>query len=68
MKLLLFGFKGLPNNALLSVPWNSLLPLASLERLDLSNNRIKALGFADFAVRIFFLCHQNFPLKLSKNL
>lgn len=41
---------GLPNNALLSVPWNSLSPLIGLERLDLSNNRIKALGSADFVV------------------
>lgn len=40
---------GLPNNALMSVPWNSLTPLTALDRLDLSNNRIKALGAADFA-------------------
>ncbi|XP_030368949.1 slit homolog 3 protein [Scaptodrosophila lebanonensis] len=39
---------GLPGNALLSVPWNSLSTLTSLERLDLSNNKIKALGPADF--------------------
>lgn len=41
---------GLPNNALLSVPWNSLSPFGLLDRLDLSNNRIKALGSVDFAV------------------
>ncbi|XP_059609209.1 leucine-rich repeat-containing protein 15 [Phlebotomus argentipes] len=40
---------GLPNNALMSVPWNSLTPLMALDRLDLSNNRIKALGATDFA-------------------
>ncbi|GAB0090348.1 uncharacterized protein DMENIID0001_050750 [Sergentomyia squamirostris] len=40
---------GLPNNALMSVPWNSLTPLTGLDRLDLSNNRIKALGASDFA-------------------
>lgn len=43
---------GLPNNALLSVPWSSLTPFGRLERLDLSNNRIKVLGASDFAVRI----------------
>lgn len=41
---------GLPNNALTSVPWNSLTPLTSLERLDLSNNKIKSLGASDFSV------------------
>lgn len=39
---------GLPGNALLSVPWNALSTLGSLERLDLANNKIKALGTADF--------------------
>ncbi|KAH8280249.1 hypothetical protein KR018_000915, partial [Drosophila ironensis] len=39
---------GLPGNALMSVPWNALSTLASLERLDLANNKIKALGTADF--------------------
>ncbi|TDG50717.1 hypothetical protein AWZ03_002706 [Drosophila navojoa] len=39
---------GLPGNALLSVPWNALSTLNSLERLDLANNKIKALGTADF--------------------
>ncbi|XP_068147240.1 uncharacterized protein Lrt isoform X2 [Drosophila tropicalis] len=39
---------GLPGNALLSVPWNALSSLSALERLDLANNKIKALGTADF--------------------
>ncbi|ALC41412.1 Lrt, partial [Drosophila busckii] len=39
---------GLPGNALLSVPWNALSTLTALERLDLANNKIKALGTADF--------------------
>ncbi|XP_026842710.1 slit homolog 3 protein isoform X1 [Drosophila persimilis] len=39
---------GLPGNALLSVPWNALSTLGALERLDLANNKIKALGTADF--------------------
>ncbi|KAH8410962.1 hypothetical protein KR222_003705 [Zaprionus bogoriensis] len=39
---------GLPGNALLSVPWNALSTLNGLERLDLANNKIKALGTADF--------------------
>ncbi|XP_064547042.1 slit homolog 3 protein [Drosophila montana] len=39
---------GLPGNALLSVPWNALSTLSTLERLDLANNKIKALGTADF--------------------
>lgn len=41
---------GLPNNALTAVPWQSLAPLTSLDRLDLSNNRIKYLGASDFLV------------------
>lgn len=41
---------GLPNNALMSVPWTALSPFGLLERLDLSNNRIKVLGPSDFAV------------------
>lgn len=50
------GFKtslqalGLPNNALSSVPSRSLAPLISLDRLDLSNNRIKYLDASDFLV------------------
>jgi len=39
---------GLPGNALMSVPWNALSTLGALERLDLANNKIKALGTADF--------------------
>ncbi|XP_032572274.1 slit homolog 3 protein [Drosophila sechellia] len=39
---------GLPGNALMSVPWNALSTLSALERLDLANNKIKALGTADF--------------------
>lgn len=42
---------GLPNNALLSVPSNSLQQLTSLDRLDLSHNEIKALSPTDFVVR-----------------
>jgi hypothetical protein len=44
---------GLPNNALSSVPSNSLQQLTSLDRLDLSNNEIKLLSPTDFVVRIF---------------
>lgn len=51
---------GLPNNALMSVPWNALTPFGLLERLDLSNNRIKALGATDFVVR--FICFLLFDL------
>lgn len=40
---------GLPNNALVSVPWNSLISLPFLDRLDLSNNKIKALSVTDFS-------------------
>lgn len=53
------GFKtslqtlGLPNNALSSVPSQSLAPLTSLDRLDLSNNRIKYLDASDFLVSFF---------------
>lgn len=42
---------GLPNNALMNVPAHSLATLTSLDRLDLSNNRIKYLGPSDFLVR-----------------
>ena len=41
---------GLPNNALTSVPSNSLSQLKLLDRLDLSNNRIKELLSTDFMV------------------
>lgn len=41
---------GLPNNALNSVPSNSLQQLTSLDRLDLSNNEIKILSPTDFLV------------------
>lgn len=41
---------GLPNNALPSVPSNSLSQLKLLDRLDLSNNRIKELLSTDFMV------------------
>lgn len=41
---------GLPNNALTSVPSNSLQPLIWLDRLDLSNNKIKTLSSSDFVV------------------
>lgn len=41
---------GLPNNALSSVPSNSLQQLTSLDRLDLSNNEIKLLSPTDFVV------------------
>ncbi|KAI8127067.1 Reticulon-4 receptor-like 2 [Lucilia cuprina] len=51
-----FGIKGpllalgLPGNALISVPWSSINAiLVELERLDLSNNKIKALGTSDLA-------------------
>lgn len=53
-----FGMKiplqalGLPNNALSSVPWQSLSALNSLCRLDLSSNQIKYLGASDFLVSI----------------
>lgn len=43
---------GLPNNALSSVPSQSLAPLTSLDRLDLSGNRIKYLESSDFLVRL----------------
>jgi Leucine-rich repeat (LRR) protein len=39
---------GLPNNALTSVPSNSLQQLTYLDRLDLSNNDIKVLSPTDF--------------------
>ncbi|XP_055380257.1 slit homolog 1 protein [Condylostylus longicornis] len=39
---------GLPGNSLTSVPWNSISPLYSLERVDLSNNKIKSLNPMDF--------------------
>lgn len=45
---------GLPNNALTAVPSNSLQPLNQLDRLDLSNNKIKMLSSTDFTVRRFF--------------
>lgn len=45
---------GLPNNALPDVPWQSLTTLSSLDRLDLSNNRIKYLGTSDFWVNFRF--------------
>lgn len=41
---------GLPNNALSTVPSASLTSLTSLDRLDLSNNRIKYLDASDFLV------------------
>jgi Leucine rich repeat len=41
---------GLPNNALSSVPSNSLQQLTFLDRLDLSNNEIKILSPTDFVV------------------
>lgn len=44
---------GLPNNALPSVPAQSLSPLTSLDHLDLSNNRIKYLDASDFLVSAF---------------
>lgn len=54
---------GLPNNALTDVPYQSLSPLTSLDRLDLSNNRIKYLGAADFLVSsshdIILFCFNN---------
>lgn len=37
------------------MPWNALLPLKDLDRLDLSNNRIKALGPVDFMVNQFIM-------------
>lgn len=43
---------GLPNNALTSVPSNSLQQLTSLDRLDFSNNEIKTLSPTDFVVRL----------------
>lgn len=45
---------GLPNNALQAVPWQSLSSLTSLDRLDLSNNRIKYIGASDFLVSFYF--------------
>lgn len=45
---------GLPNNALPSVPWQSLSALTSLDRLDLSSNQIKYLGASDFLVSFIF--------------
>lgn len=51
---------GLPNNALTNVPAHSLTSLTALDRLDLSNNRIKYLGPSDFLVWAFlpflFIC------------
>lgn len=47
---------GLPNNALSSVPSQSLAPLTSLDRLDLSNNRIKYLDSSDFLVSPVIFC------------
>lgn len=41
---------GLPNNALSIVPSQSLSTLIALQRLDLSNNRIKYLDASDFLV------------------
>lgn len=41
---------GLPNNALTSIPYASLQQLASLDRLDLSKNKIKMLSSSDFTV------------------
>lgn len=55
-RMAFFGMKtplqalGLPNNALTAVPSQSLAPLVSLDRLDLSNNRIKYLDASDFLV------------------
>lgn len=46
---------GLPNNALTNVPSNSLQQLTSLDRLDLSNNKIKSLASTDFLVCLYFL-------------
>lgn len=46
---------GLPNNALNTVPSNSLQQLTSLDRLDLSNNEIKMLSSTDFVVRFSLL-------------
>lgn len=43
---------GLPNNALIDVPSTSLSQLKQLDRLDLSNNRIKDLKATDFMVRL----------------
>lgn len=45
---------GLPNNALTNVPSNSLQPLSFLDRLDLSNNKIKTLTSTDFTVSFEF--------------
>lgn len=58
-RLAFYGLKtplqalGLPNNALSDVPSQSLAPLTSLDRLDLSNNRIKSLEASDFLVSYF---------------
>ena len=46
---------GLPNNALSSVPSNSLQQLTSLDRLDLSENEIKILSPTDFVVSLNLL-------------
>lgn len=51
---------GLPNNALMNVPAHSLTSLTSLDRLDLSNNRIKYLGPSDFLVCVSFLLLSQF--------
>uniref|UniRef100_A0A336LX41 CSON006892 protein n=1 Tax=Culicoides sonorensis TaxID=179676 RepID=A0A336LX41_CULSO len=40
---------GLPNNALSSVPGESLQTLTYLDRLDLSNNKIKMISASDFS-------------------
>lgn len=54
---------GLPNNALSSVPAQSISSLNSLHRLDLSNNRIKYLDASDFLVSSPILSFWNFPFK-----
>lgn len=46
---------GLPNNALANVPWASLQALNNLDRLDLSNNKIKMLLSSDFSVSDSFI-------------
>lgn len=55
MKTLLLEL-GLPNNALSSVPSQSLATLIALERLDFSNNRIKYLDASDFLVGFACKC------------